>query len=93
MPDSKDAVITQLAKDLTDLRLLFEDQQKHQGGDNRSVPVSKPLSLSGDKKENFLAFRHAWTNYLIASGLKHKKERDKIANLYKYSSVAKHIYT
>jgi hypothetical protein len=75
MPDSKDALIAQLVKELANLRLLFEDQHKHQGGDNRSVPASKPLSLSGDKKEN------AWTNYLIASGLVHKEERDKIANL------------
>jgi hypothetical protein len=81
MPDSNDALIAQLVKDLADLRLLFEDQHNHQGEDNRTVLVPKPLSLLGDKKENLLAFRHAWTNYLIASRLEHKEERDKIANL------------
>jgi hypothetical protein len=80
MLDSKDALIAQLVKDLADLRLLIEDQHKHQGA-NRSVPAPKPLSLPGDKQENLLAFRHAWTNYLIASGLEHKEERDKIANI------------
>jgi hypothetical protein len=92
MPDSKDAVIAQLVKDLADLRLLFEDQHKHQGGDNRSVPAPKPLSLSGDKKENLLAFRHAWTNYLIASGLENKFERDKIANLQILLGTEAYLY-
>jgi hypothetical protein len=59
---------SQLVKDVTYLRLLFEDQRRHQGEE-------------GDKKENLLAFLHAWTNNLIASGLEHKEERDNIAIL------------
>jgi hypothetical protein len=29
-----------------------------------------------------LVFRHTWNNYLIASGLEHKEERDKLTNLH-----------
>jgi hypothetical protein len=89
MPDSKDALIAQLVKDFVDLQLLFEDQHNHQGGGSRSVPAPKPLSLSGDKKANLLAFRHAWTNYLITSGLGHTKKKVIKSQIYKYSSVAK----
>jgi hypothetical protein len=60
----------------------FQDNNSLQQQPTILIPPPRPLELTGDKAENLRTFRQAWTNYLIAGGIEHKTEREKIATLY-----------
>lgn len=47
-----------------------------------NIPLPKPINLKeGDVVDNFKHFKRSWNNYIIASGLIHRPEKEKIASL------------
>lgn len=62
------------------------ENQRELGNINRNASINIPLPKGinmrqGDLIENVKLFKRQWQNYLIASGLRHKQEEEKIAIL------------
>jgi hypothetical protein len=82
-------VIDRLATEISQLEQLLNNLHLRNTGTPLNVqqavaaiPTLKPFDhKNGDTSENIKSFRESWKDYCIASGLEHKPEREKIANL------------
>lgn len=72
------------------LKELEQQGQIHVENYNLSIPLPRPIHLDGDIAENFKHFKRSWDNYIIASGLQTKPEKQKIAILL--SAIGEEVF-